>query len=187
MISKPNGYDTTQAFGGGNARLTAGAHVCVITNAYMRPTQSGKQMLCCDLDINEGSEFDAMFRKKYDSTGKWACTFRTFIEGLDGGTSGFFKGLVEAVAKSNNGFDLFTDGNGNERTLAGKSVGMMFREEEFEGQDGQVHTSVKPFYAMSADDVRAGGWTTPNLKRLTNRPAASGFEPVVDDSDDLPF
>ena len=46
-------------------------------------------------------------------------------------------------------------------------IHILFREEEFEGFDGAVHTSTKPFYAVSIDKVEEA--KIPNPKKLAQK------------------
>ena len=66
-----------------------------------------------------------------------------------------------------------------------KKVGLVFREEEFEGQDGQVHTSVKPFFAISYD--KAEDAKIPAPKKLAEKGEAFDDFTTVSSDDDLPF
>ena len=91
--------------------------------------------------------------------------------------------MITSVEASNNGFKF----SFNEQELVNKKVGFVFREEEFEGQDGEVHNTVKPFYALSYDKVEQA--KIPNPKKLQEKGEA--FEDFVNsvasDNDDLPF
>ena len=107
-----------------------------------------------------------------------------FIEGYNPGTTNpKFKGLITSVEASNPNFNF----DFNEQTLENKKVGIVFREEDFEGQDGQVHTSTKPFFAVAYDKAEEA--SVPNRKGLsnqTNNNVDSQFAASAD-NDDLPF
>lgn len=209
MIPIPRDYDTAQAAGGNAPQLTPGGHVCRIQGVRVEKTrQTNKDMLVVAFDIAEHSEFDGFFKAKYErssqfnNNAKWPGVFRVTILNAQGGTNGFFKGFIEAVEDSNNGYN-FKATNGNEQTLKGKYVGFNFGEEEYEYTDRQtgeirVGVSCKPAYAISVARVHEG--IAPPAKKLLNggspqssapstrpvgQPDAQGFQEVEDD--DLPF
>ena len=92
-----------------------------------------------------------------------------------------FKGLITSVEASNDKFKF----NFDEKTLEGKKVGLVFREEDFLGQDGQVHTAVKPFFAVSYDKAEEA--KIPNKKELSDNQYDQAFDAAADNGDDLPF
>ena len=185
-MEKPQGYDEAQAFGEFET-LPAGGHKCIIKQVKSEKTQNGKEYLKIAFDIAEG-EYKEFYQKKFDSdmreNPKWNGTWTVFIEGYkEGTTNPRFKGLITSVESSNGNFKFDFD----EQKLVGKKVGIVFREEEFEGQlDGQIHTSVKPFFAVPYD--KANEAKIPNPKKLQAKGEADdSFGTVTDDSDDLPF
>ena len=133
-------------------------------------------------------EYKDFYQKKFANDNrdnpKWSGIWTVFTEGYNPGTTNpKFKGLITSVEASNNGFKF----SFNEQELVNKKVGFVFREEEFEGQDGEVHNTVKPFYALSYDKVEQA--KIPNPKKLQEKGEA--FEDFVNsvasDNDDLPF
>lgn len=198
MIRLPNDYDNARGFDG-NAlpQLTPGGHICRIQGARVEQSRNGKDMLVIAFDIAEGGEFDGYFKErydrsaKYDVNAKWPGIFRTTILNSEGGTNGYFKGFIEAVEASNNGYNFKATG-GDEQTLKGKCVGFNFGEEEYENRYGEIKTSVKPAYAISAAKVREG--VAPPAKKLldaTKRYAQSGGQGdagcFTDYNEELPF
>ena len=142
-MEKPQGFDEAQAFGEFET-LPAGGYKCMIKKVVCEKTQAGKEFLKLAIDILEG-EFKDFFQKKFDNDTredrKWSGVWTVFTEGYNPGTTNpKFKGLITSVEASNSGFKF----NFDEQTLVNKKVGIVFREEEFEGYDGQVHTSTKP-------------------------------------------
>ena len=183
-MEKPQGYDDAQAFGEFET-LPAGGYVCIIKKVLAEKTQNGKEYLKLAIDILEG-EFKDFFQRKFDGDmredKKWSGVWTVFTEGYNAGTTNpKFKGLITSVEASNTGFKFDFD----ETKLAGKKVGLVFREEEFEGQDGQVHTSVKPFFAVSYDKAEEA--KIPNPKKIAEKGEAYEFETTASDNDDLPF
>ena len=195
-IPIPQDYEQARAFDGSAApELTVGGHICRIRDAYMAKTKSGKDQLVIEYDIAEGGEFDGYYQKRFNKAqqygnAKWGGVFRSVLLTNDGKTNGFFKGLITAIEESNNGY-YFRKTNGDERQMVGKLVGFNFGEEEYEGYDGNVRTSVKPSYAVSAARVREG--VVPPAKKLLEKSKPqqqaqgypTGYTEV--DTDDLPF
>lgn len=186
-MEKPQGYDEAQAFGEFET-LPAGGHKCIIKQAKCEKTQAGKEYLKLAIDILEG-EFKDFFQRKFDNDTrdigerKWSGVWTVFTEGYKPGTTNpKFKGLITSVEASNANFKFDFD----EQKLVGKKVGLVFREEEFEGQDGQVHTSVKPFFAVSYDKAEEA--KIPNPKKLAEKGEAFDDFATTETSDgDLPF
>ena len=185
-MEKPQGYDEAQAFGEFEI-LPAGGYKCLIKKVVCEKTQAGKQYLKIGFDITEG-EYKDFYQKKFDNDTrspeerKWGGIWTVFTEGYNPGTTNpKFKGLITSVEASNNGFKF----NFNEQELVNKKVGLVFREEEFEGQDGQVHTSVKPFFAVSYDKTEDA--KIPKPKILAEKGEAFDDFTTVSSDDDLPF
>ena len=187
-MNKPQGYDEAQSFGEFET-LPAGGYKCIIKKVACEKTQAGKDYLKLAIDIIEG-EFKDFFQKKFDNDTrspeeiKWGGVWTVFTEGYNPGTTNpKFKGLITSIEASNAKFKFdFKD----EQVLVGKKVGLVFREEEFEGYDGQPHTSVKPFYAVSCEKAPEAKIPTP--KKLVEKGESYEASTTNDDSDDdLPF
>lgn len=185
-MNKPQGFDETQAYGELEA-LPAGGYVCVIKSvetAFTGNTPEGKPYLKILFDIAEG-KFKDYFQKRYDSDTreekKWSGIWNLFINGYEPNTTNpKFKGLITAVEASNTSFKF----DWNEQTLVNKKVGIVFREEEFEGQDGSIHSASKPFYALSLEKIVEA--KIPAKKELVKKDSLFDSTPQVMD-DDLPF
>ena len=188
-MNKPNGYDEAQAFGEFET-LPAGGHECIIKQVKCEKTKNGKEYLKVAFDIDEG-EHKGFYQKKFDADTreekKWSGVWAVFIEGYNSGTTNpRFKGLITSIEASNGKFKFDFD----EQKLVGKKVGIVFRDEEFEGQDGEIHSSVKPFYAISYDKTEEVKIPKPKkLKKVENSASDpfADFDTDTDDSDDLPF
>ena len=192
----PNDYDSARAYngGGGFDALPAGGHICKIVGARTTKSRNGNDMIEVAFDIDEGGEYDGRFQERFNdlrtqrADAKWpnGGMFRTGILTREGKTSGFFKGLITAVEESNPGYS-FKGSGCSEETLKGKTVGFNFGEEEYKGNDGNLHTAVKACYAVSAQRVRDG--IEPPAKKLykpspAEQMAAQGFTEV---DEPLPF
>ena len=91
---------------------------------------------------------------------------------------GMFKRFCSAISKSNGNF-IF-DGNtvnSDEKTLAGKKVGIVLQEEEYYGNDGEKKTRLIVDREFSVDKLK--DQKVPKLKALkeddTTTPSMDGF------------
>ncbi len=204
MIKKPNNWNNVQEFTD-RPKLPLGAYVCKVRKAVLQPTDYGDQ-LCILFDIVEG-EFKGFFQKEFDGNTndnkKWKGVLRQWLPKDDGSekdewTKSSFKGMVTAFEKSNLGYQF----DWNEASLAGKVIGILFRNEEWEYEE-KTGWAVRPFRAISADSVRSGDFRLPKDKPLkkSNAIPAFGtsydsapstgsygnFAELEDDDDELPF
>lgn len=186
-------------------RLRPGAYFCVIKNAYMKTSTTGKEMLCLDLDILD-EEFRDYFQKQYDNSikdikdRKWGCTYRTLVYDQPK----YFHALMTAVSNSNPGYSLI-EANWDESTLIGKFVGGVFGLEEYEKADGTISASMKCIRVRSTEKLETVA--TPAVKLIdktmlpyeeyekrkerlkdfgNRRPQIKDFVPKIAD-EDLPF
>ena len=155
-MNKPAGYDTAQIFGQAQI-LPAGGYKCIIKNAVCAKTQNQKEYLKLAIDIAEG-EYKDFYANKYKNdtreNKKWSGTWTIFIEGYEPETTNrVFKGLIELIKQSNENFTFQWNVEGNEKSLIGKKIGIVFRVEEFMTQDGQIKKATKPYFAVKYDDV----------------------------------
>ena len=199
MIRQPRDWGTVQGRDGTDTmeQVTPGGHICRIISAETGKSKSQQDMLILCLEIDEGGQFDGVYRRMYDSrlrnaqggqAVRWPCMYYQMINDYQHpeNTNPRFKGLVRAVEESNPGFMWRWE----ERDLINRRVGMIFREEEYEGNDGTVRTNVKPFACFAAHKIAE--IAVPAKKTLTNSPTAAsapaqgnGFQEVQDD--ELPF
>ena len=155
---------------------------------------ASKPMIAVGFDIDEGGEYDGFYRQLYQArraqspNARWGGVIRFMLYGKDGvSTNGFFKGFIGSVEESNPGYRWDWD----ERGMAGKKVGLIFREEEYRAQDGEIRTSVKAFQARSVKTI-LDGVSVPEKKRLVeSAPSPAPFNPAAGftqvEDDDLPF
>ena len=78
-----------------------------------------------------------------------------------------FKRFCECVSKSNNGF-VFDGGqiNHDEQTLVGKYIGLLLGEEEYNANDGTVKTRLYVVREYTIEQIKAGKFKVPELKKL---------------------
>ena len=103
-----------------------------------------------------------------------------------------FKRMCSAVTKSNKGFIFDGNEHCDETTLIGKKVGMILGEEEYIGNDGSTKTKLYVAREIAIDDLKAGKFKIPELKKLNEAPAEvkqdDGFMNVPQDADEeTPF
>lgn len=194
---------TRAALGGESERISLGGHVCKILNAKVEDMNGHEQLVLC-FDVDEGTEYDGIFRRQYDgikarNSGtqipQWPIggTFRQFTRDYkdQGKTNPFFKGMIQAVTDSNPNYQW----DWNERSLAGKYIGLVFGEEEYlDKNTGEIKKSTKARFCCAAAD--APEKEAPKLRKYNGpRPQMSGASATtggdgfteVDDSDELPF
>ena len=171
MITKPNNWDDVRAYSGSRQKLPAGAYVCDIIQAVVQNNNYGQQ-LCVLLDINSG-EWAGYYAEDFGNNQredkKWKGVLRLWLPVNDGSdkdefTKSILKGFITAVEESNRGYTW----NWDERTLAKKEIGVLFRNEEWEW-NGKSGWSVRPFRAISVDSVEDGNFTVPKDKPLKNK------------------
>lgn len=195
MIAKPKDWESAQAYTGESEQMTPGGHVVRILSMRQKLSQkSHKPMIVIGFDIEEGSELDGFYKRKHTAkkgqnpSAKWEGVIRYMLYAQDGvSTNGFFKGFITAVEESNPGYKW----NWDERSMAGKKVGIVFREEEYRGQNGEIRSSVKASQAKSVLAILAGV-PIPEKKRLVeSAPSPAPFNPSAGftqvEDDELPF
>ena len=201
MINRPKNWDDVREFGD-RPKLPVGAYVCKVKQAVVQSTDYGDQ-LCVLFDIVDG-EYAGFYQDDFDANQrqdrKWKGVLRQFIPKDDGSekdewTKSAFKGMVTAFENSNRGFVW----NWNEKELAGKEVGIIFRNEEWE-YNGKTGWTVRPFRATSVDNVADSSYTLPKDKPLkhksedtynqptyTEQVSTNSFTELDDDGSDFPF
>ena len=195
MIKRPNNWNDVKAISD-RPKLPVGAYVCMTKKAAVQSTEYG-DVLAILFDIAEGEHtgfFTDDFAANTNPDKKWRGVLRVWLPKDDGSekdefTKQVLKGMVTSFEKSNPGYVF----DWNENSLAGKNIGILFRNEEWE-MNGKTGWTARPFRAISVDSVRAGTYTIPKEKPIARADSAfampksdvNGFI-QVDDDDDLPF
>ena len=193
-----NNYDTTQTIST-RAQLPVGAYRCQILKAEEKVYSSPKgewHKLEVSFDICEGEHKDFYandYRSQSGEDKKWKGILRMNIPSDDGSEADnwakrSFKTNILAIEESNNGYHW----DWNEAQLKGKTVGIVFRSEEWE-YNGKNGWRTAPFKMVPAADVKSGNVKIPDPKPLNGK-AASQASTAADLSDfvevasaDLPF
>ncbi len=170
----------------GFEKLPAGGYICGITAVEDKPE---KEYLYIEFDIAEG-EYKNRFRELYEARGFWGAHF---IKSYKEKALGFFKKMLTAFEASNKGFTF----NNDEKALKRKLIGLVVGYEEYIGNDGTVKERLIVTDFLPVEDIRAGRFDIPALKRLSDEDsdrlpansAAAAFTDASDDisDDDLPF
>lgn len=166
------GYDTTRAATGEYETIDPGAYVLTIKHVTEEASANGRAGVRIYFDIAEGEHRD-YYQRQYDAdtraAKKWSGAKWQMTEG--NGLS-FFKGFITAVEESNPGYRW----NWDERTLADKRVGGVFRREEYRKTDGTTAWTTRILSFCSVDTARKGV-KPPEDKPLEGRPAQGGYAP----------
>lgn len=198
MIMKPNNWDSIQE-PGRFVPLPAGGYIVVINGAELKTSDKGYEYLDLIIDICEGEYKDYYSKDFYAQEGKDKRWRGHYIQGTPKNgekPASFFKGMIRAIEESNPGYTW----NWDERSLVGRIVGCLFREEEYEKNNGETGVITKAAFVCGADRIRQGDFKVPQRKTLPNRPPVtgyangfsqpqqqmpSGFEAITDDN--IPF
>ena len=196
MIKKPTNWDQVQEISE-RKQLPLGAYVCEVKQVRVQDNEYGSQLALL-FDISEGEHtgfFNQEFASNTMENKKWKGVLRLWLPKDDGSdkdeiTKRILKGMVTAFEQSNPGYAW----NWNESSLLGKTIGILFRNEEWD-YNGKHGWAVRPFKALSVAAVREGNYTIPEDKPLNGKASASATVPPANvpagytevEDDDLPF
>ena len=151
------------------------------------------EVLVISFDIAEGEYkdfFATQYRENTNEDKKWKGNFRLTVpqEGNQWYDSQkkTFGNCLACIEESNSGYHWDWD----ESALEGKMVGVLFRNFEWEMDDGRSGWSTECCTFTTVDDVRNNKFKMPKDKPLKNKPVATTNTAdftEFDDSDDLPF
>lgn len=191
-MEMPKDYEETVGITGEYERVEAGGYICKIVNAKTEKSQAGNEMLVLAIDIAEG-EHQGYFKRRYDELVK-QCTdpskmpkypnnavHRIMVLDKEGKCNRFFKGFGTIIEESNQNYKW----TGDEKSLKDKKIGVVFGEEEYQGNNGQIKTSTKIRSIRSVQAIEDGKFEIPEKKKLAAQ--NNIFDTTVSDDDDLPF
>ena len=172
--------------------LPAGGYVAKILNAKVEEYSWGEKLVI-SFDIAEG-EYKDFFSKQYNENTredkKWKGNFRLTVP--NEGNQYFdsqkrtFGNAIWAIEDSNSGYHW----DWNESALKGKTVGVLFRNYEYD-VDGRQGWSTECCTFVSVEDVRTGNFKHPKDKPLRNKTAnnaiESNFSALDEVESELPF
>lgn len=182
-------FDVEVKRNAGKETLPAGGYVCSIMNAKVEENDWGDTLIIA-FDVAEG-DYREIFKRDYDNNQnenkKWRGTFRVRLPKDDGSEQDSWKkrilgNTIWAIEESNPGFTWDWD----EKKLKGKSIGIIFRNKEWE-YNGKSGWTTEAGGADSVDNIRSG-----RFKPLKDRPLSQSAsnalkESAAEDDDDLPF
>lgn len=141
----PNNYDTNKTYGGDFERLTPGGHKCVIRQVEETRSKSGKAMLIVSFDTSPEDTQPNYFSNQYINDKrddkKWPGNMYIVLEGEYAENN--LNKFISAIDHSNENFRPAPGGDVDPRIFANMKVGIIFREEEYNNQNGEVRTAVK--------------------------------------------
>lgn len=154
-------------------RLVPGGYICEIKAVS---DNSDKQYLKISYDITEGN-FAGYWGNYEERSGNWRGNFyRSYKESA----AGMFKGFINAVEASNEGFSW----NWKEQELVGKKIGLVIGDEEYIANDGSVGTWPKVRTVKSVEAIRNGKFRIPETTKVD---AEIPSVPDTISTDDMPF
>lgn len=154
-----NTWENTQASNGEFKRLPAGAYICGIKKVE---DVADREYLKLEYDIADG-EFKNWWLDTQERAGFWG---GSFIRSYKEKALGMFKGFVDAVEKTNEGYKWDWD----EQTLKGKFVGLILDYEEYVNNKGECKERIYIKSVVNGRDVRAGKYKDykPKTKPLSD-------------------
>ena len=171
---------------GGSKRIPAGAYICQIKGVKDVPD---KEYLKVTYDIAEGEYAGHYGAIRLDHPDwEWV---GAYVKSYKTAALPMFKRFCSAISKSNGGF-VFDGGsiNADEATLVGKRLGMVFREEEYYSNSGDIRTRLIVHFEFPID--RLADQKVPEPKKLkkeeNSAPVSSDFMAIPDVStEEIPF
>ena len=181
-------YDAAEVTEGGSfTKMTAGGYVVRIQAVRTKDAAGfdyvvGKQYVKLIYDVDEG-EFAGKFSDDYwaDESKDWGHQIYWSWKNMNQ-----FKRTVQCFDESNPGFDALAAFEADKWQLfIGKRIGIVLGEEEYIGNDGSVKTRFTFPNIKSVQDIQAGKFKVPPLKKLPEdeRPKQESAEVY----DDVPF
>ena len=191
-MKKPNDWENTQAYGDFEP-LELGGHICKIMGVEEMKSSTGKDMIKISLDIAEGEQqgyYADQYRRDTRSDKKWGCAVYQLLENQDGNTHRGFKTFVNAVEKSNPGFDsnkIWDDNFGAH--FKDKLIGGIFGREQYRNNSGELKWSTKCVQFRDIETIKKGVEVPADKYLDTNStPNTNGFTEIGNIADDdLPF
>ena len=170
MIRAPRNWNDVKKISD-RAKLPLGAYVCQVKQCRVQDNDYGSQLAVL-FDVCDGEYkgfFAADFSANPQQDKKWKGVLRVWLPKDDGSekdefTKSILKGMTTAFENSNPGYKW----DWQEKSLEGKRVGILFRNEEWE-YNGSTGWAVRPFRAISVESVTEGRFTIPKDKPLVKK------------------
>lgn len=184
---EPINLQDVQEAGTGANRLPAGGYVVIIEKVE---NFSEKKYLRVTYDIAEGdfSGYYGQLRKDHPDWNEsgW---LGAYVKSYKPAALPMLKRFCSAVSHSNGNYVFDLNNNSDEQSLVGKFIGIVFREEEYYGNDGSLKTRLSVAYECSADKIRNGDFKIPDVKRMKQESVSDdGFMKIPEGSESaVPF
>lgn len=187
---KPYSGYKAEKMAGGREIIPAGGYVAQILSTEVLEYTWGK-VLAISFDVTEGEHKDFFKRDYAGQVGedkKWRGVCRLTVPKDDGSekdewSKNSFNNAMYAIEESNSGYAW----NWDEKTLKGKSAGVLFRNKEWEFNDKTGWTT-ECYSLASVDDIRNNKFKIAKDKPLKNKSVSTGgFTDLPEDDPDLPF
>jgi len=173
-MKKPDGYDEAQVIGE-FVKLTPGGHLLEIKKVEECVANNGNPYInvIFDTDKNDSQPdyFMELYKNDTREEKKWNGIKFVFVNDYNdpSKTNSGFKGFTTSVEASNKGFAI-PWGESFAASFQGKKVGGVFREEEYEKNDGTIGTVVRLAWFQGTESVRTA--KVPEIKKLKTSPYA---------------
>ena len=197
-MKQPKNYKNTQGYDEFEP-LALGGHICKIMNVKEQKSRTGRDMIVIALDIAEGEQ-KGYYTEQYKKDSrpidqkKWGCVVYQLIEDSDGNTNRGFKTFINAVAKSNKGFDESTIWDDNFcEYFKDKLVGGVFGREQYRSnQSGELRWSTKCIAFRDIETIKKGVDIPEDRYLPEAQPGKATMFDMFDnaqpvDEDDIPF
>ena len=170
-----NGFEAKKSVST-NEPLPAGGYIAKILNAKVEEYSWG-EVLVISFDIADG-EYKDFIAKQYKANTnedkKWKGNFRITVPQENNqyfeSQKRTFGNAIWAIEESNPGFRWAW----NENALVGKNVGVLFRNFEWEMDDGRTGWSTECCTFVSTEDIRSGNFKQPKDKPLKKKNTTPG-------------
>ena len=180
------GYNEAKA-SGDFERLPAGGYVIKITGVKDEAAPD-KQYLRLVYDIAEGPEAGRYANEDPENDYR-----HTLIRSYKDTALGMLKAFIQAVDETNGTkLGATIEAGLDEQALVGKKLGVVLAYEEYETNAGDVKERLYVKSCKTADQIRQGDYTVPELKKLKSRKTGAGSNAVPEGftaltEADLPF
>lgn len=171
-MKKLNGFENAKIITGESKGLPKGGYVIKIQDcSEMTGNKNGRDYtyLSFAFDVAEGEytdHFKGVWQNSTDENKKWRGVHNVFIpqEGDQYYEDNLnrFKTMIANIEESNPGYHW----DWNEKQLAGKYVGIIYREKEFLTNDGEMIIITEPCGFRSVQTIRDGKYKVPGVKKL---------------------
>jgi len=165
-------------------RPEAGPYICTIQGVLDFPE---KQYLKVTYDISQG-EFKGYYDELRAAYPDWDWC-GAYCKSYKETALPMFKRFCSAVSKSNGNY-VFDAGeqNADEQSLVGKSIGLLFQEEEYYGNDGNIKTRLIVAREFPVDQILKQKTPEPKLlEKVENVDEFKAVDVKTGIDEELPF